>query len=130
VRWYRSSDFAVSTVSLGDVLPLDNTATGLVFQAWLPPERIAAARRMQPPSFRGSPPEPEILEQVRREAGADLFEHLFSLLTGKAAPVFDAQNEIACVVTTVSFIEAAKAEDHRTALFEAAKQASREAGGT
>ncbi len=130
VRWYRSSDFAVSTVSLGDVLPLDNTATGLVFQAWLPPERIAAARRMQPPSFRGSPPEPEILEQVRRAAGADLSEHLFSLLTGKAAPVFDAQNEIACVVTTVSFIEAAKAEDHRAALFEAAKQASREAGGT
>lgn len=128
VRWYRNSDFSVSTVSLGDVLPLDNTACGLVFQAYLPPERIAAARKMQPRSFRGSPPASEILDAVRGEEGADLAEHLFSLLTGKAAPVFDAQSEIACVVTTVSFIEAAEAENHRAALFEAARQASREAG--
>lgn len=128
VRWYRSSDFMVSTVSLGDVLPLDNTATGLVFQAFLPAERIEAARRMQPSSFRGKPPEADVLEEVRREGGADLKEHLFSLLTGKAAPVFDAQNEIACVVTTVSFIETAQAQDHRAALFEAARQASLEAG--
>jgi len=115
VRWYRSSDFMVSTVSLGDVLPLDNTATGLVFQAFLPAERIEAARRMQPSSFRGKPPGADVLEAVRREGGADLREHLFSLLTGKAAPVFDAQNEIACVVTTVSFIDAAQAQDHRAA---------------
>jgi DNA-binding IclR family transcriptional regulator len=128
VRWYRSSDFMVSTVSLGDVLPLDNTATGLVFQAFLPAERIEAARRMQPSSFRGKPPGADVLEEVRREGGADLKEHLFSLLTGKAAPVFDAQNEIACVVTTVSFIETAQAQDHRAALFEAARQASLEAG--
>lgn len=128
VRWYRSSDFMVSTVSLGDVLPLDNTATGLVFQAYLPRERIEAARRMQPPSFRGTPPAPDVLERVRREGGAYLNEHLFSLLTGKAATVFDAQNEIACVVTTVSLIETAQEQDHRAALFEAARQASREAG--
>jgi len=128
VRWYRSSDFSVSTVSLGDVLPLDNTACGLVFQAYLPAERIAAARKMQPATFRGMLPTPDVLEAVRRESSADLSEHLFSLLTGKAAPVFDAQNEIACVVTSVSFIETADAEDHRAALVEAARQASREAG--
>lgn len=129
VRWYRSSDFAISTVSLGDVLPLDNTACGLVFQAYLDKEKIEAVRKVQPASFRGKPPAPETLAELRADGGAELNEHLFSLLTGKAAPVFDAQNELACVMTTVSFIETAQAEDHRTALFEAARQASREAGG-
>jgi len=128
VRWYRNSDFTVSTVSLGDVLPLDNTACGLVFQAHLPAERIEAARRMQPTNFRGTPPAPDVLDAVRRDRSADLSEHLFSLLTGKAAPVFDAQSELACVVTSVSFIEAAEAQGHRAALVEAARQASRETG--
>lgn len=129
VRWYRSSDFTLSTVSLGDVLPLDNSACGLVFQTYLAREQIAAARKLQPPAFRGSPPTAGALDAVRGGGGAELNEHLFSALAGKAAPVFDAQNEIACVVTTVSFVKAAEAEDHRAALFEAARQASTEAGG-
>lgn len=130
VRWYRSSDFTISTVSLGDVLPLDNTACGLVFQTFLPRDRIEAARRLQPAAFRGSPPAAQTLEAIRRDGGAELNEHLFSLLTGKAAPVFDAQNEIACVVTTVSLVAEAEAQGHRQALFEAARRASMEAGGT
>ncbi|MFD2249539.1 DNA-binding IclR family transcriptional regulator [Pseudochelatococcus lubricantis] len=129
VRWYRSTDFSISTVSLGDVLPLDNTACGLVFQAHLPPKAISAARKMQPASFRGQTPKPDALEAVRRAGGAELNEHLFSALTGKAAPVFNVQNEIACVVTTVSFVKTAEAEGHRAALFEAGKQATLDAGG-
>lgn len=129
VRWYRNAYFTISTVALGDVLPLDNSACGLVCQAYLPPERIEAARRLQPASFRGTPPSSETLNAVRETSGADLSEHLFSLLTGKAAPVFDAQKELACVVTTVSVIETARAEGHREALFEAARMTSREVGG-
>lgn len=129
VHWYRNTDFALSTVTLGDVLPLDNTACGLVFQAHLPKETIAATRKQQPASFRGSRPTAERLEALRRDAGAELNEHLFSLLTGKAAPVFNALGEIACVVTTVSFVETAEAEGHRAALFEAARAATLESGG-
>lgn len=44
VRWYRNAHFTLGTVALGDVLPLDNTACGLVFQAFLPEEIVAAAR--------------------------------------------------------------------------------------
>lgn len=130
VRWYRSTDFALSTVTLGDVLPLDNTASGLVFQAHMPKEAVAAARKLQPSSFRGERPTPRRLEEVRREEGAELNEHLFSLLTGKAAPVFNALGEIACVVTTVSFVQAAEADGHRAALFSAARAATLDSGGT
>lgn len=129
VRWYRNTDFALSTVSLGDVLPLDNTACGLVFQAHLPKETIAAARKLQPASFRGSRATAAMLDAVRQDGGAELNEHLFSLLTGKAAPVFNALGEIACVVTTVSFVETAGAQGHGAALFEAARTATQESGG-
>ncbi len=129
VRWYRSADFAISTVVLGDVLPLNNTACGLVFQAYLPRERIAAARKLQPAAFRGQAPAAEALAAIRRSSGAELNERLFSLLTGKAAPVFNVYGEIACVVTTVSFVETAEAEGHRAALFAAANQATVDAGG-
>ncbi len=130
VRWYRSAQFAISTVALGDVLPLDNTACGLVFQAFLPPDQIKAARKLQPPSFRfrSTPPTAALLAQVREARGSELNEHLFSLMTGKAAPVFDAQNEVVCVVTTVSLISDAEAEQHRQLLFDLARSVSADAG--
>ncbi|MGV6875853.1 IclR family transcriptional regulator [Pseudochelatococcus sp. B33] len=129
VRWYRSTDFSISTVGLGDVLPLDNTACGLVFQAYLPEKSVVAARKMQPASFRGKAPTAKMLEAVREAGSAELNEHLFSALTGKAAPVFNIQNDIVCVVTTVSFMKTAEEEGHRKALFEAGRQATRDAGG-
>ncbi|MFC5419516.1 MAG: IclR family transcriptional regulator [Stutzerimonas stutzeri] len=130
VRWYRSTDFAISTVTLGDVLPVDNTACGFVFQSYLPKDAIAAARKEQPASFRGgNRPPAQMLDAIRRDGGAELNEHLFSLLTGKAAPVFNALGEIACVVTTVSFVKTAEAQGHRAALFAAAQAATRESGG-
>ncbi|MFS8038923.1 IclR family transcriptional regulator [Xanthobacter sp. AM11] len=130
VRWYRSANFSISTVGLGDVLPLDNSACGLVFQAHLMPDRIKAARRMQPPSFRGTAPAQSVLDAARQSPILELNEHLFSLLTGKAAAVFDAQNEIACVVTTVSMVAAAEAEGHRDALLEVTRLVSKDCGGT
>ncbi|MDP9588687.1 UNVERIFIED_ORG: DNA-binding IclR family transcriptional regulator [Shinella zoogloeoides] len=129
VQWYRSARFAISTVTLGDVLPLDNTACGLVFQAYLPAERIEAVRRLQPDAFRGRPPALGMLEDIRRAGGAELNERLFSALTGKAAPVFDVYGEICCVATTVSFVETAESEGHAAALIDAGKQATRDAGG-
>lgn len=129
VRWYRSARFAISTVTLGDVLPLDNTACGLVFQAYLPPARIEAVRRLQPDAFRGRPPAAGVLENIRSAGGGELNERLFSALTGKAAPVFDVYGELCCVVTTVSFVETAESEGHGAALVEAARQVTVESGG-
>ncbi|MBF3234389.1 IclR family transcriptional regulator, partial [Pseudomonas aeruginosa] len=55
VRWYRSAYFSINPLALGDILPIDNTACGLVFQAFLPKAVVDAARKQQPAHFRGSP---------------------------------------------------------------------------
>ncbi|MDR6100392.1 DNA-binding IclR family transcriptional regulator [Agrobacterium larrymoorei] len=129
VRWARSASFSLSTVALGDILPLDNSACGLVFQAHLPAERVAAVRKLQPAAFRGTRPDAAALQSIRKADGAELNEHLFSALTGKAAPVFDAQGEVCCVVTIVSFVATAESEQHFPLLIEAARRASAESGG-
>lgn len=128
VQWFRSSSFAISTISLGDVLPLDNTACGLVFQAHLPTDRIDAIRKLQPDAFRGARPAAARLDEIRRDGGAELDEHLFNALTGKAVPVFNALGEIACVVTTVSFLKTAEEERHFEVLLEAGRLATAESG--
>ncbi|MEY8827151.1 IclR family transcriptional regulator [Sedimentitalea sp. XS_ASV28] len=102
VRWYRSAYFSINPLALGDVLPIDNTACGLVFQSYLPGAMIERARQNQPVHFRGTPPDPERLHHIRETAWAELTSHLLSNVTGQAAPIFDAQLEIACVVTTVT----------------------------
>lgn len=129
VRWYRSARFVISTITLGDVLPLDNTASGQVFQAFLPAQRVEAARQRQPEAFRRPRGDGQPLEQVRSECFAERVEHLFTSLTGKAAPIFDAQGELVCVVTTVSTVEAAQAEGHANALRQTAAQICAQTGG-
>lgn len=130
VRWYRSAYFSISTVSLGDVLPLDNSACGQVFQAYLSADKINAARKLQPAGFRGKAPNSATLSAVREAPLTELNEHLFNSLTGKAVPVFDAQNELVCVMTTVSLISAAEEESHAELLAEAAEQVAIETGNT
>lgn len=129
VRWYRSARFAISTVALGDVLPLDNTACGQVFQAFLPAQRIEAARERQPEAFRGRRGDERQHAQVRAECFAERVEHIFTSVTGKAAPIFDAQGELVCVVTTVSAVDAATAEGHADALRQVAAQVCVQTGG-
>jgi len=128
VRWYRSAHFLLSTVALGDVLPLNNSACGLVFQAFMPSERVKAARAQQPEAFRGRAPDAATLAGIRRTGFAELSEHLLSSVTGKAAAVFDAQGEIACVMTTVSLLNTAGPEGHDAVLQEAALAANIECG--
>lgn len=129
VRWYRSALFSISSVGLGDVLPVDNSACGLVFQAFLPESRVAAARELQPTHFRGKPPSPQDLENVRGSCWAELTDHLLPGITGQAVPVFDAQQEIACVMTTVSNLGLMQAPEDRKALADSALAAARETGG-
>ncbi|MBB4315650.1 IclR family transcriptional regulator [Roseospira marina] len=129
VRWYRSAYFSISSLGLGDILPLDNSASGLVFQAFLPASLIDAARRRQPDPFRGAPPSAATLDEVREACFAELTGHLLPEITGQAVPVFDAQQELACVITTVTNLGQAGTPDDRSALFETAKAVARETGG-
>jgi len=129
VRWYRSSLFSISSVGLGDVLPVDNSACGLVFQAFLPDSQIDMARKLQPAHFRGKRASRGRLEDVRKTCWAELTDHLLPGITGQAVPVFDAQQEIACVMTTVANLGLMLRPEDQRALFERAKQAVRETGG-
>lgn len=129
VRWYRGANFAINPVSLGDVLPLDNTACGHVFQAYLPRGQCEAVRRIQPPHFRGTPPARAVIEHVRAERWAELSSHLLSNVAGQAAPILDAQGELACVVTTVADLGRLNAPAERTALQDVARLINRATGG-
>lgn len=129
VRWYRSAYFSISPLALGDILPLDNTACGLVFQAFLPKATIDAARKQQPAHFRGTPPTKAVLEDVRSACWSELTSHLLSNVTGQAAPVFDAQGELVCVMTTVADLGQLKSPEDRRALFHAANRVNQSTGG-
>jgi DNA-binding IclR family transcriptional regulator len=129
VRWYRSAYFSINPLALGDILPIDNTACGLVFQAFLPKAVIDAARKQQPAHFRGTPPSAAVLDEVRRRHWAELTSHLLSNVTGQAAPVFDAQQEIVCVMTTVTDLGQLQAPQDRDALFHEAAQVNQATGG-
>ncbi len=129
VRWYRGAYFSISSLALGDVLPLDNTACGLMFQAFLPASRIDKARRVQPDGFRGAPPAAAVLADIRATCWAELTGHLLPEITGQAAPVFDAQQEIVCVMTTVTNLGQSPNPDDRTALLEEARAVARKTGG-
>ncbi|WP_138466549.1 IclR family transcriptional regulator [Poseidonocella sp. HB161398] len=128
VRWHRSAIFSISSLGLGDILPLDNTACGLVFQAHLAPALIAVARASQPAAFRGSPPAPETLAAIRRSRRAELTSHLLSGVTGQAAPVFDAQGGLACVITTVADLNRMQGPGEREAIFAAADRIAAQSG--
>ena len=129
VRWYRSAHFSITALTLGDVLPVDNTACGLVFQAFLPRAQIEAARRIQPDHFRGDPPARQAIETVRTSGWAELTSHLLSNVTGQAAAVLDAQGELSCVVTTVTDIGQLRSPEDRYALQEVAQVLNRATGG-
>lgn len=129
VRWYRSAHFSITPLGLGDILPLDNTACGHVFQAFLPRPLIDAARIIQPDHFRGTPPERAVIDQIRRDGWAELTNHLLSNVTGQAAPILDAQGELVCVVTTVTDLGQLRNPEDRLALQDASRLINRATGG-
>lgn len=129
VRWYRGAHFSISPIGLGDILPLDNTACGHVFQAFLPKACIDAARESQPKHFRGLPPSQMHIDAIKRERWAELTSHLLPNVTGQAAPILDAQGELVCCVTTVTDLGQLRNPEDRLALHDVARLINRATGG-
>lgn len=128
VRWYRSAVFSISSVGIGDVLPLDNTACGYVFQAFMSASRIDTIRQAQPDIFRGTKPSESTLEKVREECWSGLSNHLLPDIVGQAVPVFDAQDELACVMTTINDLNQSSKGIEAKRLLEKAEIVARETG--
>lgn len=129
VRWYRSAFFSVNSLALGDVLPLDNTACGLVFQSYLSATKVDLVRKLQPAHFRGQKPSTAILEQIRTDGWMELTSHLLKNVTGQAAPVFDAQGEIICVMTNVADLGKMHSEQERHMLYNEALKVNQQTTG-
>lgn len=124
VRWFRSETFSIASLKLGDVLPLDNTACGLLFQSFMSKKQVEAARRAQPKDFRGAPPSSETLDQIREDKFVSLTGHLKAGVTGQAAAVFDPQGELSCVMTIVAGIGFTEHPENMKVLIDAADRLS------
>ncbi|WP_460273326.1 IclR family transcriptional regulator [Celeribacter sp. ULVN23_4] len=129
IRWHNSAYFAISAIGLGTILPIDNTACGLVCQAHLPARSIMEAREHQPEDFRGTPPTAALLKQVYEDKWCELTSHLLPNVTGQAAPIFDAQGDLACIVTSVADLGRMQSPEQLSALKAAAEAINRETGG-
>jgi DNA-binding IclR family transcriptional regulator len=113
VRWERSATFIVTTLGLGTVFPLLNSATGRVFLANLPArmtnamvEREILARASGGRSTVEMDVSPQGLtrfkEQIRSQGHATVEGRLIPGLQAAAAPVLNWQGEIECAVTLFS----------------------------
>ena len=122
VRWFRGPGFAITSVSLGDVLPLRNSATGRVFDAFL----AAAHTRGVLDAFDDDRQRDR--DAVRRAGFARMTGHLMADIGGLACPVFDAQGEIACAITCVFPTAQTDAADALKQLIKTAADASSRAG--
>jgi DNA-binding IclR family transcriptional regulator len=113
VRWERSSTFIVTTLGLGTVFPLLNSATGRVFLANLPArmtqamiEREIMARNVAGRSGVDMDLSPDGMarfkDQLRLQGYATVEGRLIPGLQAAAAPVLNWQGEVECAVTLFS----------------------------
>ncbi|HEV7372160.1 IclR family transcriptional regulator domain-containing protein, partial [Arenibaculum sp.] len=107
VRWQRSSRSVVTSLALGSVLPVLNSATGHVFIAFLP--RLLTRARIEEERARaaeeGRPVPMEEIEalirEVRRRRLARVEGNLIPGLRAVSAPILDHQGEAAAAVTVI-----------------------------
>jgi DNA-binding IclR family transcriptional regulator len=84
---------------IGSVLPLDSSASGLVFAAYLPPEESKVTARNI--SKQAAAVFVERLRAVRRNGVAAVESLFFPGIDAVAAPIFDAAGRIAAVITVL-----------------------------
>lgn len=107
VRWQRSSRSVVTSLALGSVLPVLDSATGHVFVAFLP--RLLTRARIEEERARaaedGRPVPMEKIEvlirEVRRRRLARVEGNLIPGLNAVSAPVLDHQGEAAAAITVI-----------------------------
>ena len=98
----------------GTVMSLDDTATGRLFAAWLPPEQVARARASEPaaPAHGGhtrapSPPlAPDEVARIRRDGLSQVAGRAVPGVNALAAPVFSADGRLALSLTAIGPSEA------------------------
>ena len=110
IRWERAQSPTVTSMGLGTILPLLNSATGRVFLAWAPrlviqpalTEELRRARR-SPSIVQDMAPTAEgvaeMVRQTRAQGFASVEGRFIPGLVGAAVPILDWQGEAQAAVT-------------------------------
>jgi DNA-binding IclR family transcriptional regulator len=123
IRWQRSSQPFVTSLSIGSVLPLLGSATGQVFLAYSPrnvtkpllTREIQQARRSP-----GGRPVSEkaivaLIKEVRESGIASVDGSVIPGLRAVSSPVLDAQDQAVAAITLLSADEGLTERDHAAA---------------
>ncbi len=98
VRWERAPRFVVTTLGLGTVMPLLNSASGRAFLAWAP-EAVIAGRLAEELALEPGRDAAFLAAEVRAAGYAQVSGDLIPGLAAISAPVLDWQGEIGAAVT-------------------------------
>ncbi len=127
LRWVQGSRPVYTTLSLGAVLPLTRSATGLVIAAYLPKRVTQALIRRETRGKRLAELEVR-LDDVRQRGIAQVSGDLIPGLMAMAAPVFDGRRDLACALTLITTAQLGFGARAATTLTRAARDVSRELG--
>ena len=109
VRWRAGSPPVVTSLAIGSVLPVLQSATGQVFYAFGDPQSVEPLARAQ--GGRGAGDVEARRAQVRATRLARLDGDLIPGLRVAGAPVFDLQGRLAVVVTAIASAAQDRTED-------------------
>ncbi|ULR44847.1 IclR family transcriptional regulator [Rhizobium sp. K102] len=112
VRWERAATPTVTSMGLGTILPLLNSATGRAFLTWAPPAPLQAIREAELRAARKA--SSTVNSQLRTEQDIERMTETvrmrgFSSVEGRfipglvaiAAPILDWQGRAQCVITLI-----------------------------
>lgn len=118
VRWHMGSPPIVTSLTLGSVLSLVNSATGQVFLGFRPESEIASFVQSEldrNPAIDAAKID-EIVAKTRREGGAHVGGTLIPGLDAKAYPIFDLQGNAVLVATLISLHDSRERKANKAAL--------------
>jgi DNA-binding IclR family transcriptional regulator len=110
VRWHVGRRPVITSLSVGSVLPLFNSATGFVFLGFMPDDEVDEARK----SERTAPPASDVAaigRKVRTDMYATVDELLIPGLRATAVPILDTQGRAALVATVIATAAFPRGED-------------------
>lgn len=117
VRWHMGSPPIVTSLALGSVLSLVNSATGQVFLAFRPDQETASF--VQAELERNSALDASAIEKlkakVREEGKAHVGGTLIPGLDAKAFPIFDLQGNAVLTATLISLHDPRERKDSKSA---------------
>jgi len=111
VRWYAGRRPVVTSLAVGSVLPLFNSATGHAFLSFMNDDEIAAARDADA-AIAASPAEVDAIRaRVRKAMFASVDEMLIPGLRAAAVPILDIQGRAVLVATAMATSAFPRADD-------------------